>query len=176
MAELCVGGRRCGDLVRRRSDGLLEFAAPVADPLETVAAMRDVAGVQDAVVTERVDAVGGSAVVGYVADAGATVDLDRLRQHLVTRLPASQIPTGFELLRRLPLTPEGHHDLAALAGDPCRGREPRPLAAFDLPQWAPHSRDNPVTQRPFTLCVRDLLGQTQMRGSIGGCFYGGTLR
>ena len=71
--------------------------------------------------TEHVDAVGGTAVVGYVADPDATVDLGRLRQHLVTRLPEYQIPARIELLRRLPLTPDGRHDLAALAGDPVPG-------------------------------------------------------
>ena len=122
VAELCVGGRRSGDLVRLRPDGLLEFAVPAVDPLETVAALRDVVGVQDAVVTEHVDAAGGTAVVGYIADPGATVDLGRLRQHLVTRLPGYQIPARIELLRRLPLTSDGRHDLAALARDPV----PRP--------------------------------------------------
>jgi amino acid adenylation domain-containing protein len=121
VAELWVGSCRFGDPVRLRADGLLEFAAPAVDALETVEALRDVAGVQDAAVTEHADATGGAEVVSYVADPGATVDLGRLHQHLVTRLPAYQIPARIELLRRLPLTADGRHDLAALAGDPVPG-------------------------------------------------------
>jgi amino acid adenylation domain-containing protein len=121
VAELCLGGRRSGDHVRRRPDGMVEFAAPPVDPLETVEALRDVAGVQDAVVTEHVDALGGTAMVAYVADPDAAVDLSRLRQHLITRLPEYQIPARIERLRRLPLTPGGRHDLTALAGVPVPG-------------------------------------------------------
>jgi amino acid adenylation domain-containing protein len=121
VAELCIGGRRPGDLVRRRPDGLLEFAAPAVDPLETAAAVCDVAGVQDAAVIEQAGAAGGAAVVCYVADPGGRVDLGRLRQHLVTRLPEYQIPARIELLRRLPLTPDGRHDLAALTAAPVPG-------------------------------------------------------
>jgi amino acid adenylation domain-containing protein len=115
VAELCADDLRPGALIHQRPDGLLEFAAPAVDPLETVAALLDVRGVQDAVVSEYPDADGGTVLVSYLADPDATVDLGRLRQHLVTRLPGYLIPARIELLRRLPLTPDGWHDLSALA-------------------------------------------------------------
>jgi len=118
VAELCVGDLRTGDLVRLRPDGLVEFAAPAVDPLETVETVRDLAGVQDAFVSEYVDADGNTAMISYVANPAATVDLGRLRQHLVTQLPEYLIPAQIKLLRRLPLTPDGQHDLTALADDP----------------------------------------------------------
>ncbi len=70
---------------------------------------------------EQAGAAGGAAVVCYVADPGGRVDLGRLRQHLVTRLPEYQIPARIELLRLLPLTPDGRHDLAALTAAPVPG-------------------------------------------------------
>jgi non-ribosomal peptide synthetase component F len=115
VAELCAEGLRTGALVRQRPDGLLEFAAPAVDPLETVAALRDVTGVQDAIVSEYADADGGTVLVCHLADPDAAVDIGRLRQHLVTWLPGYLIPARIELLRRLPLTACGRHDLAALA-------------------------------------------------------------
>jgi surfactin family lipopeptide synthetase A len=74
--------------------------------------------VQDAVVSEHTDPNGGTVLVSYLADPGATVDIGRLRQHLVTRLPGYLIPARIELLRRLPLAADGRHDLAALAAGP----------------------------------------------------------
>jgi hypothetical protein len=118
IAELYADGLRAGARVRQRPDGLLEFAAPAVDLLETVAALLDVTGVQDAVVSEHTDPNGGTVLVSYLADPGATVDIGRLRQHLVTRLPGYLIPARIELLRRLPLAADGRHDLAALAAGP----------------------------------------------------------
>lgn len=99
--------------VRLRPDGLLDFAAPLADQLETVAALLDVPGVQDAVVVQE-----SGELVCYVGSSAYAVDVDRLLQHLVTRLPEYLIPSRFELRDRLPLTPEGRHDLVALMRTP----------------------------------------------------------
>ncbi|MGC5015681.1 amino acid adenylation domain-containing protein [Streptosporangium sp. DT93] len=129
VGELHLGATRTGDLVRRRPDGMVEFAgpattgragAPQGDPLETVAVLRDLPDVLDAVVTgyrERDDRPG---LVAYIACRDATVDLDRLRQRLVTHLPQYLLPRHVVRLKRLPLTSSGDYDLAALpdpAGD-----------------------------------------------------------
>jgi non-ribosomal peptide synthetase component F len=123
--ELCAGTVRTGDLVRRRPDGLLEFAGlrsgsggsvPSADPLEAVAVLRDLPDVCDAVVTEHREAAGRAELAAYVACRDSVVDLSRLRQHLVTHLPEYLVPRHVVTLERLPLTSTGHHDLAALPG------------------------------------------------------------
>src|SRR4029453_6030806 len=80
-------------------------AAPTVDLMETVAALRDLPGVRDALVT------GG---FGYVAgpdpDQGGTGILNQLR----TRLPAYLIPERLFVLDELPLDAAGEYDVAAL--------------------------------------------------------------
>lgn len=114
VAELVVDGVRTGAVVRRRPDGLLEPVAPAADPLETVAVLRDLPDVLDAVVTTRCATGDGPALVAYVACPDARVDLGRLRQRLVTHLPEYLVPRHVVPLERLPLTAAGDYDLAAL--------------------------------------------------------------
>ncbi len=131
VAQLRFGAVHTADLVRRRPDGLLEFAgarpegdvlsAPFADPLETVAVLRDLPDVQDAVTTECRDHDGRSVLTAYVACTNSIVDLNRLRQRLVTQLPAYLVPRQVMPLDRLPLTPNGDYDLAALPA-PVGGR------------------------------------------------------
>jgi hypothetical protein len=124
IGRLDAAGHEGGPLIRSRPDGMLEFAAPAVDPLETVAALLDVPGVRDALVTGHPGADGGQAMVAYVADPDGTVDLNRLRQHLVTQLPGYLIPARIELLRRLPLTADGRPDLAALTAGPVSAAAP----------------------------------------------------
>jgi len=121
VGDLVVDDLRTGDLVRRRPGGLLDFADPVAgtggvpgDPLEAVAVLRDLPDVRDAVVTVHAGPDGRPALVAYVARRDATLDLDRLRQRLVTHLPEYLVPRHVVPLDRLPLTASGDYDLAAL--------------------------------------------------------------
>ncbi|MFC6083642.1 amino acid adenylation domain-containing protein [Sphaerisporangium aureirubrum] len=117
VGELHVGGAGSGDLVRRRPDGLVEFAgpgAPVGDPLEAATVLRDLPEVLDAVVTAYRERDGRPGLAAYVACRETAVDLGRLRQHLVTHLPEYLIPRHVVTLRRLPLTAGGDYDLAAL--------------------------------------------------------------
>jgi len=110
VAELCFGEAATGDLVRRRPDGLLEYAAPAVDLLDTVASLRDLPAVQDAVVRREAGPDGVSVLTAYDADPAHTLDVARLRQHLVTRLPEYLIPRQITVLERLPLTDHGEHD------------------------------------------------------------------
>jgi hypothetical protein len=121
--ELCVGSFRTGDLARRRTDGVLEFAAPYNDPLETVAALRDLPDVRDAVVTEHRGPDGRTALAAYVANPDGPVDLDRLHQHLVTQLPPYLVPDPVLVLDRLPLTSYGDYDLPALPAPGAGGHD-----------------------------------------------------
>ncbi|MFC0527590.1 amino acid adenylation domain-containing protein [Phytohabitans kaempferiae] len=130
VAELFAGAAGTGVLVRRRHDRVLEFAGPVGaggpgtppgDPLETVAVLRDLPDVSDAVVTVAGDAAGAPVLAAYVTSRGGPVDLGRLRQRMVTHLPEYLIPRDVVTVDRIPLTPGGDYDLAALprpAGEP----------------------------------------------------------
>ncbi|NJC10948.1 amino acid adenylation domain-containing protein [Micromonospora profundi] len=116
VGELHVGELTTGQLARRRPDGVLDFAgggpasAPFADPLETLTALRDLPDVDDALVD-------GSATA-YVVGTDGTVDLGRLRQHLVTRLPEHLIPKRTVVVARLPLTVDGEYDPDSLPDAP----------------------------------------------------------
>jgi hypothetical protein len=118
VGELSFGELTTGQRVRRRPDRLIEFAGggpatmPYADPLETVVALRDLPDVWDALVT------GSATPTAYVAGIDGAVDLDRLRQHLVTRLPRYLIPQRVVVLDRLPLAPDGEYDLESLPDPP----------------------------------------------------------
>jgi acyl carrier protein len=128
LGRICFGGRPTGDFGRRRPDGTVELVpAEVAnrahlDPAETVAALRDLPAVADAIVldaellgaVDRKHSAGPAARIGYVVahDGGPTVA--ELRQHLAGHVPEYLVPDRLVLLDRLPLTRDGDYDLAAL--------------------------------------------------------------
>ncbi|MCX4091641.1 non-ribosomal peptide synthetase [Nocardia sp. alder85J] len=138
VARLGIGPARVPDPVRRRPDGLLEFAGPPhADLLETVAFLRDLPGIDDAVVRfedgaagpGRDEAVAGrtgdlggataadadrAGLTAWIACRGAILDRTQLRRHLIARLPEHLVPQRVLTMDRLPLTSTGEHDLSAL--------------------------------------------------------------
>ncbi|PZT73559.1 MULTISPECIES: non-ribosomal peptide synthetase [unclassified Streptomyces] len=111
---------RTGDLVRRRHDGQLVFLGR-ADHQIKVRGFRVELGEIETVLTGH-PAVRACAVVlregrlvGYVIptdDAG--FDPAALRAHLAERLPDHMVPTALVPLDRLPLSPSGKLDAAAL--------------------------------------------------------------
>ena len=121
---------RTGDLGRRQADGELRFAGRAdnqiklrgfrIEPGEIESALRRGSLVRDAVVTVFTGgADGGPArLVAYVvlaqesADAG--VPVAELRAQLAELLPPYMIPSIFVPLERVPLTPNGKLDRAAL--------------------------------------------------------------
>ncbi|MBG0816340.1 condensation domain-containing protein [Planomonospora sp. ID82291] len=115
VAELCSGSQRTGDLARRWTDGTLEFVGRAdADPVETLAALRDGPDVRDALVTEHVAADGRIVLVGYLAGPDPALGTVRIRQYLLTVLPDSSMPERLFVLDRLPRTRDGDYDLDAL--------------------------------------------------------------
>jgi acyl carrier protein len=155
VGDLAFGAVRTGDRARRGPDGLLEFAggcaddrgaAPYADPLEAVAALRDLPEVADALVTEYVGGDGTPAAVAYVADPDGAVDAGRLRRQLAARLPEYLVPRRVVVLERLPVMPGGDYDLAALP-DPAG-------AGADVDGYVP---PRTPTQHRLTAMLEELL-------------------
>ncbi|WP_433389499.1 phosphopantetheine-binding protein [Micromonospora sp. KLBMP9576] len=87
-------------------------AAP--DPVETVAALRDIPEVRDALVVDRAGPDGVPVAVGYVTGPDPSLGTGRLRQQLLSQLPRDMVPRHFVVLDEFPLTPAGEYDLAAL--------------------------------------------------------------
>ncbi len=116
---------RTGDLVRRRAGGDLEFVGR-ADAQVKVQGFRVECGeveaalvahpaVGQAAVVARDVPPGGTRLVAYVVGAGAVAPAEAdLRRFLAGRLPAHMVPATFVDVDRLPLTPHGKVDRAAL--------------------------------------------------------------
>jgi amino acid adenylation domain-containing protein len=113
---------RTGDLARSRQDGAIEFLGRLDHQVklrgfrielgEIEAALREQAGVRDAVVV-----VIGERLVGYVA-AGEQPDDAAIRGALAARLPEYMVPAVLVRLAELPLSPNGKVDRRALPEPP----------------------------------------------------------
>jgi amino acid adenylation domain-containing protein len=123
---------RTGDQVRFRPDGELEYLGRVdgqvklrgfrVEPGEIEAALREIAGVSEAVVRAREDAPGQARLVGYVVpDPARPPSVSDLRRLLKEKLPEYMVPSTFVLLDALPRTRSGKLDAASLpAPEPAR--------------------------------------------------------
>ncbi|WP_367127668.1 amino acid adenylation domain-containing protein [Saccharothrix sp. HUAS TT1] len=116
---------RTGDVVRRRRDGQLDFLGRRDHQVkirgqrielgEVEAALRQVPGVTDAVVTTGADAAGQTRLVGYVvAPPAAGVLAAAVRDHVGALLPEAMVPSAVVVLDEFPLTPNGKVDRRAL--------------------------------------------------------------
>jgi len=121
------GGKiyRTGDLARRRADGQLEYLGRIDQQVkirgfrielaEIEAALSEHTVVRDAAVVVREQEMGEKRLVAYLAigeDAAPTTS--ELYQFLKERLPSHMIPAAFVTLAKLPLSPTGKVDRAAL--------------------------------------------------------------
>ncbi|WP_323118210.1 non-ribosomal peptide synthetase [Burkholderia alba] len=116
---------RSGDLARWRADGQIEYLGRLdhqikirglrieLGEIETAAlAAPDVAQVA---VIAREDTPGAARLVAYVVpQAGAPLDVDRLRETLGQTLPDYMVPSAFVRMDALPLSPNGKLDRRAL--------------------------------------------------------------
>lgn len=138
---------RSGDQVRRRPDGLIEFAGRAGDQVKIRGFRVEVAevesvlarypGIAHAVVVAQESASGGKHLVGYVVPTTGDIEIEAVRAHARDLLPEYMVPTAFVKLDTLPLTPNGKVDRRAL---------PAPvLAAADAYQ-------QPETPRQELLC------------------------
>ena len=137
------GGRlyRTGDQVRWLADGTIEFVGRLdqqvkirgfrIEPGELEAAIAGHPAVREAAVVVQESAPGERRLVAYVVpDPAASIESKELRAWLKTKLPEYLLPAALVWLERLPLSPNGKVDRAALPA-------PRPdaeRAAGDEPE------------------------------------------
>jgi non-ribosomal peptide synthetase component F/methionyl-tRNA formyltransferase len=116
---------RTGDLVQLRADGAVEFLGRLDDQvkirghrielgeIESVLELHP--SVRKAVVHPQDDAAGGKRLVAYVVpQATGTFGVEALQAFAKERLPEFMVPSHFESLNDLPLTPSGKVDRRAL--------------------------------------------------------------
>jgi len=115
---------RTGDLVRLRPDGTVEFLGRLDDQVkirghrielgEIEAVLETHPTVRKAVVHPQDDAAGGKRLVAYIVPTSDGISAETLRQFVSERLPEYMVPSHFETLSDLPLTPSGKVDRRAL--------------------------------------------------------------
>jgi HemK-like putative methylase len=134
VGEICSASGGTGDLARRWPDGSLEFVGragtnPAFDPLETVAVLRDLPEVRDALVCRTTRSDGSTGLTGYLAGTLEQPDTVAILNHLRTRLPAYLVPDQLLVLDQLPRNARGEYDLPALpAGQATPGGTERYMA------------------------------------------------
>ncbi|MGH7835563.1 MAG: amino acid adenylation domain-containing protein [Candidatus Binatia bacterium] len=133
-----------GDLGMRLKGGCLvhigrrDFQTKVRgfriDVSEIEVALRDIEGIEDAVVAGREDDSGETRLVAYfVPNAGTAMTVTRIRQHLTRVLPDYMIPSAFVGLDALPKNPNGKTDRLTLP------LPPRERPSLDTPFASPET-------------------------------------
>ncbi|WP_345624942.1 AMP-binding protein, partial [Streptomyces ziwulingensis] len=145
FAEDAEGGRwyRTGDLVRLADDGEVDFLGRRDDqvkvrghrvePGEVVAALRALPEVADAVVLPEGEGPTGHLVAWIVAAPGHGPRPGQVRARLGASLPHHMVPAEVTVVDRIPLTPQGKPDRAALRR---AARPARAEAAGEAPSTA----------------------------------------
>ena len=116
---------RIGDLARWRNDGTLEYMGRADQQVkirgqrvevgEIEAALKEIAGVKQAVVAAHELGAGGRQLVAYLVPADeALPSPSDLRCKLAERVPEYMVPSIFVSLQELPLTPNGKVNRRAL--------------------------------------------------------------
>jgi amino acid adenylation domain-containing protein len=160
-----AGGRtrvyRTGDLGRVTADGSLEFAGRVDNQVKIRGFRIELGEIESVLrthpsVDEAVVVASDGRLAAYVTPqgnaAGREYSLEEsLRSHLRQRVPEHMLPAKFTVLDRLPLTPTGKIDHAALAVD-----EPATSAG---PQSSP---DRTPTEALIARIWSDLLGRSDI--------------
>ncbi|WP_344319009.1 amino acid adenylation domain-containing protein, partial [Actinocatenispora thailandica] len=128
---------RTGDVLRRRSDGVLEFVGRGDEQVkirgfrvelaEVEAALAGTASVGQAVVVAREDRPGDRRLIGYVTPAaGHRPDPVALRDELARLLPDYMVPAAVLVLDALPVTANGKVDRRALPAPDFAGSTDQP--------------------------------------------------
>lgn len=141
-------------------DGVTDVREAVG-AVETVAALRSLADIDDALVTDWPAPDGGRLLVAHVS--GPDLDPVQVRRRLLAVLPGHLVPDRVAVLDVLPLTREGLYDLGALP-DPV-GPAPDPQPAAGVEYLAPRT---PLEQQ-LADAVRELLGTERV--GVGDSFF-----
>ncbi|MGC2775263.1 MAG: amino acid adenylation domain-containing protein [Bradyrhizobium sp.] len=164
VANPFVAGERVyktGDLVRRRSDGILEFVGR-ADRQVKIRGFRIELGeiesrllehpeVQEVVVTSAAKEDGDKYLCAYYVAEAKTAVAD-LREHLAGLLPGYMVPSYFRRIDRMPLTESGKIDQRALPA-------PQPVAEIEADS---HSRLRSPEEIGVARIWEELLGRSKV--------------
>ncbi|MFF3852267.1 amino acid adenylation domain-containing protein [Micromonospora sp. NPDC002575] len=141
---------RTGDRVRLRPDGQLEFLGRLDDQVklrgyrielgEVAAALADLPGVREAAAAVRTGPSGDPLLVGYLVGARRDDVPARLRE----RLPAPLVPATVVWLDRMPTTPSGKVDRAAL-----------PSPQWEAAEWEAADPPHPADADAFAADATD---------------------
>ncbi|MGP3955771.1 amino acid adenylation domain-containing protein [Nonomuraea sp. 3N208] len=156
------GGRvyRTGDLARWRADGAIDFLGRLdhqvkvrgvrVEPGEVEAVLAAHPDVTAAAVTAGADRHGDTRLIAYVLPASrADLSVDKLRLHLLDRLPEPMVPDAVVVLDRFPYTPSGKLDRAAL---------PAPDTALFVPRGGEYVAPRDPAEEVIASVFADVLG------------------
>ncbi|MFI8813374.1 MULTISPECIES: amino acid adenylation domain-containing protein [unclassified Streptomyces] len=102
-----------------RMDAQVKVRGMRIDPTDIERALGRLAGVREAAVVATYDDGGEAELNAFVVPAGKDLAEDDLRTRLLWTLPRNMVPSRFTNIPRIPLSPHGKVDRAALA-DICR--------------------------------------------------------
>ncbi len=130
--------KSCGDLVRWRRDGQLEFVGRKdnelkirgmrVEPAEVEAVLMEHDHIASAAVLDWVDRDGQIHLGAYLVARDTQLTVEQLRNLLGRKLPSFMIPDAIEYIDRMPMTPSGKVDRAIL-----KRRGAPKAAAAELP-------------------------------------------
>ncbi|MFI6985639.1 amino acid adenylation domain-containing protein [Embleya sp. NPDC050154] len=111
-----------GDLVvAGRMDAQVKVRGMRIDPTDIERALGRLAGVRQAAVVTRYTDSGEAELIAFIVPTGDDLAENDVRARLLETLPRNMVPVGFVNIPRIPLSPHGKVDRAALL-DACRNR------------------------------------------------------
>lgn len=159
-----------GDIVRCRPDGMLEFLGRrdgmvkirgfrvELNAVET--ALRNCTGVEEAAATTFPDGHGGLQIATFLVSQ-KTIDITKVRQEMLQKVPAAMVPVTMQQIDRLPLTNSGKVDRRSL---------PQPDMTDDDTFCEP---ENP-TERTICEVFANVLGKERVSADADFFIAGGT--
>jgi len=116
---------RTGDMARWLEDGNIEIIGRFdhqvkirgyrVEPEEIEGLLLKHESIDEAAVVVKEEETGDKYLHAYIKPGSGTIDDERLRKYLAGKLPAYMVPTYFEQLEKMPLTPAGKIDRKTLA-------------------------------------------------------------
>jgi D-alanine--poly(phosphoribitol) ligase subunit 1 len=104
-------------VVAGRMDAQVKVRGMRIDPADIERALGRLTGVRQAAVVTRYNDYGEAELVAFIVPAGGDLAENDLRTRLLETLPRNMVPARFLNIRRIPLSPHGKADRAALADE-----------------------------------------------------------